>query len=161
MPKILFVCHGNICRSPMSQIMFKDLVRKEGLEDAFEIASAATTTDEIWHGRGNPIYPPAREELEKHGIMDPDIQKKRARLMTKADYKYYDLLIGMDTENKYDMLDICGGDPDGKIHLLLDYTDSPRSVADPWYTGDFTATWNDLSEGLPALLSWCRKHWNL
>ena len=155
--RVLFVCHGNICRSPMAEFMMKDLVEKAGIADDFVIDSAATTTDEIWGGHGNPVYPPAVRELKKHGITGHGIESKRARLLTKGDYDRYDLIIGMDRENLCDMRDILGSDPEGKIHLLLDFTDHPRSVADPWYTEDFTATWDDLSEGLPALLSWCRK----
>lgn len=162
---ILFVCHGNICRSPMAEFMMKDLVRKEGIEEKFQIASAATTTDEIWGGRGNPVYPPAERELALHGIGTGDnelgVSKKRARLMTRADYQSFDLIIGMDAENLYDMKDIAGGDPEGKIHLLMDFTPHPGSVADPWYTRNFSKTWSDLAEGIPALLSYCRKKYHI
>ena len=154
--RILFICHGNICRSPMAEFAMKDLVRKRGLEDRFEIASAATHTDEIWNGRGSPVYSPARRELARHGIGTSDnelgVSRKRARLMSRGDYQLYDYIIGMDLENLYDMKDICGGDPDGKITLLLDHTDHPRSIADPWYTDDFRSAWNDVSEGCEALL---------
>lgn len=145
MKKILFICHGNICRSPMAEFVMKDLVEKAGRAGEFSIASAATTREEI----GNPVYPPARRELARHGI---DCGGKTARRMTREDYETYDLLIGMDRENLYDMRRICGGDPDGKIHLLLDYTHRPGEVADPWYTGDFTATWDDVTEGCRGLL---------
>ena len=151
MKKILFVCHGNICRSPMAEIVMKDLVKKAGLEEKYEIASAATTSEEIWNGIGNPVYPPAQAKLREHGLSS---EGKRARLMTRADYDAYDLLIGMDTENLYDMKRIAGGDPEGKISLLMDYTTRPRPVADPWYTGDFEATWKDVSEGTKALLNY-------
>ena len=165
MTRILFVCHGNICRSPMAEFMMKDLVRKERIADRFRIESAATTSEEIWGGRGNPVYPPAKRELASHGIGTPDnelgVSEKRARKMTPGDYRNFDLIIGMDSENLYDMRDIAGGDPDGKIHLLLEFTDHPRSVADPWYTGDFAATWNDLSDGVPALLAYCRKTYSI
>ena len=145
MIKILFVCHGNICRSPMAEFVMKDLAAKAGLAGNFEIASAATSTEEI----GNPVYPPARRKLAEHGI---SCTGKTARQMTRADYDHYDLLIGMDHANLRNMARICGGDPAGKIHALLDYTDRPGEVADPWYTGDFEATWQDVFEGCTALL---------
>lgn len=123
----------------------KDLVRKAGLEEQFQIASAATSTEEI----GNPVYPPARRELARHGI---GCEGKTARQLTARDYGDYDLLVGMDGANLRNMRRICGGDPEGKISLLLDYTDRPGDVADPWYTGDFGATWRDVSEGCARLL---------
>ena len=134
MKKILFVCHGNICRSPMAEYVMKDLVRKAGLESQFHIESAATSREEI----GNPVYPPARRKLAEHGI---SCDGHAARQLINADYENYDLLIGMDRANLRDMYHICGGDPDGKLRLLMDYTDRPGDVADPWYTGDFEATW--------------------
>lgn len=143
--RILFVCHGNICRSPMAEFVMKKLVADAGREDEFEIASAATSTEEI----GNPVYPPARRKLAEHGI---SCAGKTARQLTLRDYGYYDLLIGMDRYNLANMRRMCGGDPDGKIHLLLDYTDHPRDVADPWYSDDFDATWRDCVEGCSALL---------
>lgn len=143
--RILFVCHGNICRSPMAEFVMKKLVADAGREDEFEIASAATSTEEI----GNPVYPPARRKLAEHGI---SCAGKTARQLTLRDYEHYDLLIGMDRYNLANMRRMCGGDPDGKIHLLLDYTDHPRDVADPWYTDDFDATWRDCVEGCTALL---------
>ena len=145
MKKILFICHGNICRSPMAEFVMKDLVKKAGLESEFEIASAATSTEEI----GNPVYPPARRLLSAHGI---DCSGKTARQMTKADYAHYDLLIGMDRANFRNMNRICGGDPDGKIHLLLNFTERGGEVADPWYTGNFDATWRDAQDGCRGLL---------
>ena len=145
MVKILFVCHGNICRSPMAEFFMKDLVRKAGRAEEFSIASAATSTEEI----GNPVYPPARRMLAAHGI---DCTGKTARQLRKADYAQYDYLIGMDQANFRNMQRMCGGDPDGKIHLLLDFTDRPGQVADPWYTGDFQATWEDVLEGCEGLL---------
>ena len=145
MKKILFICHGNICRSPMAEFVMKDLVKKAGLESEFEIASAATSTEEI----GNPVYPPARRMLSAHGI---DCSGKTARQMTKADYAHYDLLIGMDRANFRNMNRICGGDPDGKIHLLLNFTERGGEVADPWYTGNFDATWRDAQDGCRGLL---------
>ena len=143
--RILFVCHGNICRSPMAEFVMKDLVSKKGLEDSFEIASAATSTEEI----GNSVYPPARRKLAEHGI---GCAGKTARQMTRSDYDRYDLLIGMDRWNIRNMRDICSGDPDGKIVMLMDFTRRPGDVADPWYTGDFEATWRDVLEGCQALL---------
>ena len=143
--RILFVCHGNICRSPMAEFVMKKLVADAGREDEFEIASAATSTEEI----GNPVYPPARRKLAEHGI---SCAGKTARQLRRGDYEHYDLLIGMDRYNLANMQRMCGGDPDGKIHLLLDYTDHPRDVADPWYTDDFDATWRDCVEGCSALL---------
>lgn len=146
MTKILFVCHGNICRSPMAEFIMKDLVHKADAEDRFSIASAATSTEEI----GNPVYPPARRKLAEHGI---SCAGKTARQMTAADYGRYDLLIGMDSANLRNMRRICGGDPEGKIHLLLEFTERPGDVADPWYTGDFETTWQDVSAGCQALLT--------
>lgn len=145
MTKILFVCHGNICRSPMAEFVMKDLVKKAGLEHRFVIESAATSTEEI----GNPVYPPARRKLAEHGIR---CAGKTARQLRRADYEAYDLLIGMDRANLRNMECICGGDPDGKMHLLMDYTDRPGQVADPWYTGDFDATWRDVEDGCRGLL---------
>ena len=142
--KILFICLGNICRSPMAEFYMKDLVRREGCADRFEIASAATSDEE----RGNPVYPPARRKMAEHGI---DCSGKTARRMTKADYDYYDLLICMDHSNLRNMERICGGDPEGKMKMLLDYTDRPGSVADPWYTGDVEATWRDVEAGCMGL----------
>ena len=145
MKKILFVCHGNICRSPMAGFVMKDLVRKVGLASQFHIESAATSREEI----GNPVYPPARRKLAEHGI---SCDGHAARQLTNADYEKYDLLIGMDRANLRDMYHICGGDPDGKLRLLMDYTDRPDDVADPWYTGDFESTWQDVLAGCQGLL---------
>ena len=145
MVKILFVCHGNICRSPMAEFVMKDIVAKAGRSAEFEIASAATSTEEL----GNPVYPPARAKLAEHGI---GCAGKTARQLTRADYDKYDLLIGMDSANIRNMTRICGGDPDSKIRLLLDYIGQHRDVADPWYTRDFEATWQDVLAGCTALL---------
>lgn len=143
--RILFVCHGNICRSPMAEFVMKDLVQKAGLADQFHIESAATSTEEI----GNAVYPPARRKLAEHGIT---CHGKTARQMTRADYDRFDLLIGMDQWNIHNMERICGSDPDGKIHQLMDFTPHPHNVADPWYTGNFEATWQDVLAGCQALL---------
>ena len=146
MTKILFVCHGNICRSPMAEFVMKDLVKKAGREAEFKIASAATSTEEI----GNPVYPPARRELAAHGI---GCAGHAARQLRRADYDHYDLLIGMDGANVRNMHRMCGGDPGGKIRLLLDFAGRPgQEVADPWYTRDFTATWRDVEAGCRGLL---------
>ena len=145
MVKILFVCHGNICRSPMAEFVMKDLTAKAGLAERFEIASAATSTEEI----GNPVYPPARRELAKHGIC---CDGKTARQMTRQDYDTFDYLIAMDRNNLRNMQRFVGNDPQGKVSLLLSHTSRPGDVADPWYTGDFTATWNDILLGCQALL---------
>lgn len=145
MIKILFVCHGNICRSPMAEFLFKDMVQKQGMADQFYIASAATSREEI----GNPVHHGTRAILDGLGISCRD---KRAVQMTRSDYEKYDYLIGMDRWNISNMTRIAGGDPEGKIIRLLDLTDRPRDVADPWYTGDFDTTYRDIMEGLQALM---------
>ena len=141
---ILFVCHGNICRSPMAEFVMRDCVRSRKLEDLVHIESAATSTEEI----GNPVHRGTRRILAAKGI---DCTGKTARQMTKADYDNFDLLIGMDDENVCRMRAICGGDPDSKITKLLAYTGSSRSIADPWYTGDFETTYRDVKRGCEAL----------
>ena len=146
MTKILFVCLGNICRSPMAEFVMKDLVKKAGLVSQLHIESAATSREEI----GNPVYPPARRKLSEHGIA---CDGHAARQLTKRDYDECDLLIGMDSANLKNMQRICGGDPDGKLHLLMDYTDRPGDVADPWYTGNFETTWQDVLSGCQGLLN--------
>ena len=150
MTKILFVCHGNICRSPMAEFVMKDLVKKAGLEGRFHIESAATSTEEI----GSPVYPPARRKLAEHGI---GCAGKTARQLTRSDYDRFDLLIGMDRANLRNMHRICGGDPGGKLHLLMDYTGRPGDVADPWYTNDFETAWRDVLAGCRGLLDACGK----
>ena len=145
MKKILFVCHGNICRSPMAEFVMKDLVKKAGLASEFHIESAATSREES----GNPVYPPARRKLAEHGI---SCDGHAARQLTNQDYDKYDLLIGMDSANLRNMCRICGGDFAGKLRLLMDYTNHPHDVADPWYTGDFDATWQDVLAGCQGLL---------
>ena len=145
MVKILFICYGNICRSPMAEFIMKDFVKKAETEVQFYIESAATSTEEI----GNPVYPLARRKLAEHHI---DCAGKIARQLRKEDYERFDFLIGMDRGNLRDMQRICGGDPMGKIHLLMDFTDHPGDVADPWYTRDFEATWNDITAGCRGFL---------
>ena len=150
MNKILFVCLGNICRSPMAEFVMKDIVEKAGLSHEFEIASAATSTYEI----GNPVYPPARQKLAEHGI---DCKGKTARQITKRDYDYYDYIVAMDHSNLRNLRNMLGEDHQRKISLLMDYTSRPADVADPWYTGDFQATWDDVTEGCKALWSFILK----
>ena len=188
MIKILFVCHGNICRSPMAEFVMKDLVKKAGLEAAFVIASAATSAEEI----GNPVYPPVRRKLAEHGI---GCAGHAARQLTAGDYICWDYLVGMDSANLRNMRRICGGDPEGKMSLLLDWRDRPTGtpakpeallgrgrarewtrgarqgiprqsglcggeVADPWYTGDFETTWQDALAGCRGLLDHIRREGN-
>ena len=149
MIKILFVCHGNICRSPMAEFILKDITAKQGIASRFVIASAATSTEEIWNGTGNPVYPPARKELARHGI---SCDGKRAVQLTREDYQSYDYLIGMDQQNLRNMRRILGDDPEQKLHLLLDYTEHPGDIADPWYTGNFTKTFQDIEKGCMGLM---------
>lgn len=151
MIKLLFVCHGNICRSPMAEFVMKDMVEKAGLAQHFEIASAATSSEEI----GNPVYPPVRRLLAAHGI---DCAQKTARKLQRQDYEDYDFLIGMDGENLRNMRRLYGDDSAGKIHLLMDYTAHPGSVADPWYTGDFDITWQDVQAGCKGLLAFLQEN---
>ena len=151
MTKILFVCHGNICRSPMAEFVMKKLVREAKLDKEIYIASAATSREEI----GNPVYPPARRELLSHGIT---CSGKTAVQMTAADYDRYDYIVIMDGNNRRNIMRIIGSDPDNKVHRLMDYTDRPHDVADPWYTGDFELTYSDIDEGCRALLSYIQNH---
>ena len=155
MIKVLFVCHGNICRSPISEFVMKDMVTKRGIKAKFYIASAATSTEEIWNGIGNPVYPPAKRELAKHGI---SCEGKRAVQITKADYGKYDYILGMEERNIRNILRIVGKDPEGKVKLLLDYSDNPRDIADPWYTRDFESTYRDVVEGCEGFLAYLEKN---
>lgn len=150
MIKILFICHGNICRSPMAEFIFKDMVEKQNISRQFYIASAATSTEEIWNGIGNPVYPPAREILAQHGI---SCDGKRAVQLTRADYEKYDYLIGMDSANMRNMKHMLGGDPDGKMYKFMSFAGSDRDVADPWYTRNFEVTYRDVEEGCKGLLT--------
>ena len=146
MIKILFICHGNICRSPMAEFLLKDIVNKRGLADAFEIASAATSREEI----GNPEHYGTRTKLAQFGI---SVAGKHAVQVTKRDYEHYDLLLVMDSNNIRNLRRVLGEDTQNKVHLLLDYTERKgESIADPWYTGDFDVTYNDIMEGLAGLL---------
>ena len=155
MIKVLFVCWGNICRSPMAEFVLKDMVKKKGMEDMFHIESRATHTDEIWNGKGNPVYPPAKAKLAEHGI---SCDGKRAQLLTKSDYGEFDYIIGMDDLNYSWMHRRLGkSEPDSKISLLMDYTSNPRSVADPWYTRDFETTYQDVIEGCKGFLDYLKR----
>ena len=161
---ILFVCHGNICRSPMAEFVMKKIAEDAGISEELTIASCATSTDEIYHGIGNPVYPPAREELRKHNI---SCDGKRAVQMTRSDYKLYDLIIAMDKYNVRNIKHIVGPDVDEKIWLLLDFVScidnkepqrlSSRDISDPWYTGDFTTTYKDVLIGCQGLLEFLKK----
>ena len=150
MIKILFVCHGNICRSPMAEFVMKDLARKAGLEDRFVIDSKAARRDEL----GNDTHYGTKAKLRQMGI---PFTKRRATLISKADYAAYDYLIGMDTANIYDMLQAFGGDPEKKVYMLLDFAGENREVADPWYTGNFDATYEDVVKGCEGLLRFVQK----
>lgn len=150
MTKIMFVCHGNICRSPMAEFIFKKMLAERGLGDLFYVQSSATSTEEIWNGIGNPVYPPARAELMRHGI---DPAGKRAVQLKKGDYDEYDLFVGMDSANIRNMHRILGGDPQGKIRKLMDYTTRGGDVADPWYSDRFDIAYRDIYDGCEALLN--------
>lgn len=145
MIKVLFVCHGNICRSPMAEFVFKDMVAKRGLADRFHIESCATSREEI----GNPVYPPAKRKLAEHNI---SCEGKRARQITKQDYEEFDYIIAMDRNNLRNLVPFVGNDSLNKVRLLMSYVGSGADVADPWYTGDFERTWIDVNAGSEALL---------
>ncbi len=150
MLKIMFICLGNICRSPMAEFVMRDLCDKSGFGDEVYIKSSATSKWEV----GNPVYPPAKRELAKHGI---DCTGKRSVQLTRQDYGKFDMFICMDRQNVCDAIAIFGSDPDGKVSLLLDHSGESRDVADPWYTGDFTATYKDVLSGCRAILTELRK----
>ena len=150
MIKVLFICHGNICRSPMAEFVMKDLVKKAGLEKEFFIASAATSTEEI----GNPVYPPARRRLAQAGI---SCDGKYAVQLTKKDYEKYDYIIGMEQVNIKNIMRIVGEDPQKKVYRLLDFTGQPGDIADPWYTGDFDTTYEQVLAGCEGLLKELRE----
>ena len=151
MIRVLFVCHGNICRSPMAEFILKDMVQKRGIENQFEIASAATSTEEIWNGKGNPIYPPARREMEKHNI--PFDISKRAVQLKASDYETYDYIIAMDSMNVRNINRITGSDKMGKVHKLMEYIHKKGDVADPWYSGNFEVAFSDIYNGCTGLLN--------
>ena len=142
--RIMFVCHGNICRSPMAEVIFRDLVQKKGLQNLFSVSSCATSTEEIWNGIGNPIYPEAEAELRKHGL---SANGHRAVLLTKKDYEKYDLFFGMDERNMRGMLRIFGSDPENKVRKLR-----REDVSDPWYYGHFDVVYDEIKEGCEAIL---------
>ena len=146
---------GKVCRSPIAEFVMKDMVAKRGIGEKFYIASAATSTEEIWNGIGNPVYLPAKRELAKHGI---SCEGKRAVQITKADYEKYDYILGMEQRNIRNILRIVGKDPQGKVKLLLDYSENPRDIADPWYTGDFESTYSDVVEGCQGFLRYMEKN---
>jgi protein-tyrosine phosphatase len=149
MKRIMFVCHGNICRSPMAELVFKKMIKERGLEGAFFVASSATSTEEIWNGVGNPVYPPAKAELARHGI---STEGKRAVQLKPDDADKYDMFIGMDSANVRNMQRILGEGACQKISKLLDHTDRGGDVADPWYTRNFEKTYADVYDGCAALL---------
>ena len=149
MKKIMFVCHGNICRSPMAEFIFKRMIAEKGLDGEFCVSSSATSREEIVGNIGNPVYPPARAELLRHGI---DPSGKRAVQLTREDYDKYDLLVAMDSMNVRNMMKIIGSDPDNKVRKLMDYTPRGGDVADPWYTGNFDITFRDVTDGCKGLL---------
>ena len=154
MKKILFICHGNICRSPMAEFIFKKMLKENGLADRVIVASCATSTETIWNGQGESVYPPAAKELSHHGI---DCREKRSVQLTRADYEKYDLLICMDSNNIRNAMRILGSDPQKKLCMLMDLTSRPGDVDDPWYTRDFATCYRDIEEGCTALLAKLKK----
>ena len=150
MTKIMFVCHGNICRSPMAEFIFKKMLKEKRIEDKYFVCSSATSSEEIWNGIGNPVYPTARSELLNHGIK---CDGKRAIQLQKSDYEEYDLFIGIDSANIRNMHRIFGGDKDNKIRKMMDYTARGGDVADPWYSDRFDIAYRDIYDGCVGLLN--------
>ena len=154
MIKIMFICHGNICRSPMAEFVMRKMIEDSSLVGVASVASSATSREEIWGEVGNPVYPPAVRELKKHGI---DPSGKRAVQLTREDYEKYDILIAMDEKNIRNSLRILSGDPDGKLHKLMDFTPRGGDVADPWYTDRFDIAYEDIYEGCLGVMRWLRE----
>ncbi len=147
--RIMFVCHGNICRSPMAEFIFKDMIQKQGIADEFTVLSSATSIEEICNGIGNPVYPPAKAELARHGI---SCSGKRAVQLRKSDYSKYDLFVCMDSANVRNALRILGNDIENKVCKLMSFTEKGGDVADPWYTDRFDVAYSDIYEGCKLLL---------
>ena len=154
--RVLFVCLGNICRSPMAEFIFKNRVNERGLSESFLIASAATSDEECWNGVGSPVYPPAKKELARHGIGVPGnelgVGEKHARQLRRDDYGKWDYIIGMERRNISAMRMILGSDPEDKIKLMLEFTDTPGDISDPWYTGDFEGVYAQITAGCEGFL---------
>ena len=148
--KIMFVCHGNICRSPMAEFILKEMLKKAGILSEHTVSSSATSTEEIWNGIGNPVYPPAKSELKKHGI---SCEGKRAVQLKKSDYDKYDVFVCMDGNNLRNAVRILGGDSKGKVRKLFSFVGSDRDVSDPWYTNDFETAYSDIYSGCEALFN--------
>jgi protein-tyrosine phosphatase len=155
MKKIMFVCHGNICRSPMAEFIFKNMLEENNMSDEFYVVSSATSSEEIWNGVGNPVYPPAKAILAHHGI---SCKGKHAVQLKKEDYEKYDMFIAMDRNNIRNISRIFGYDPDKKVSLLMDYTSRKGDVADPWYSDDFETAYNDIYEGCTGLLEYLKNN---
>ena len=155
MTKIMFVCHGNICRSPMAEFILKDMLKKQGLEKRCRVASCATSTEEIWGGHGSPMYPPAKAMLSAHGI--PYTEREAVQLRA-CDYGEYDLLIGMDSANIRNMHRMLGGDPDSKIIKFMTFAGEDRDVADPWFTGSFDVTYRDVVAGCSKIIEYIKEN---
>ena len=156
MIKICFVCLGNICRSPMAEFVFKDMVKSAGCDKDFYVVSKATHSDNIWNGSGAPIYPQAQQCLTAHGI--PFDSSKEATLLKSSDYEAFDYFVGMDNDNLYYMRQKLGGDPRHKIHALMEYTPQGGEVADPWYTRNFEKAFADIQSGCAGLLTYLRNN---
>ena len=157
MIRVLMVCYGNICRSPMAEFVLKDMVNKRGISENFLIESAATSDEECYNGYGNPVYPPAQAELKRHGIGVPGnelgLSAKRARQLTRSDYDKWDYIIAMERSNLRGISRILGDDPGKKVHLLMDFTGQPEDIADPWYSGDFAGVYKQIVRGCEAFLA--------